>query len=243
MTTATTRIWTFATVIVIILVIALGWFLGISPKLADAARFDAERRSVIAQNDLARATLAQLQADFERIDDLLLDLEDLRAAFPTEAAYDDAVEELLTQSVQAGLTVQDLSLGEPSPTVATVIDEDVETVEPEVDGDGLLPTGTLLRVPVSVTVNGSLPDILSFIDAMQRAARFAIVSTGDFSVTLQDGPRMTISMVMYVVSGEDLLDVDPEPAPEPEPEPSESPTPEATDPAGTEPSAEPTPSP
>lgn len=242
MTTASTRIWTFATVIVIIIVIALGWFLGISPKLADAARFDADRRSVVAQNDLARATLAQLQADFEQLDELLLELEELRAEFPTDAAYDDAVEELLRELIAAGLTLQNVALNEPAPTTPLVLDEGVEPPAPEVDGEGLLPAGSLLRVSVSVTVNGTLPAILTYIEALQQSARFAIISTGDFT-SAETGGAMTFSMIMYVVSGEDLLDVEPEVEPEPAPEPTETPTPEATEPGEVEPSPEPTPSP
>ena len=243
MTTASTRIWTFATAIVIIIVIALGWFLGISPKLADAARFDADRSGVVAQNDVARATLAALQADFDRIDELLLELEELRAEFPTDAAYDDAVEELLTELLSAGLTLGNIAINEPAPTTAAVLEEGVAPPAPEVDGEGVLPQGSLLRVSVSVTVNGQLPQILSYIDALQKSARFAIVSTGDYSGDIDGAGAMTFSMIIYAVSGEDLLDVQPEPEPEPEPEPSESPTPEATDSTGTEPSATPTPSP
>ncbi len=241
MTTASTRIWTFATVIVIVIVIALGWFLGISPKLADAARFDAERSSVQAQNDLARVTLAQLQADFERLDELLLELESLRAEFPTDAAYDDAVEELLTELLSAELTLQNVAINEPAPTTADVLQDGDAPPPSEADGDGVLPTGSLLRVSVSVTVLGPLSAILSYIETLQESPRFAIVSTGDFSRDVDGGGEMTFSMIVYAVSGEDLLAVPP--APEPEPEPSESPTPEATDPAATDPTPTPTPSP
>lgn len=240
MTTASTRIWTFATVIVIILIVALGWFLGISPRLADAARFTTDRINVQAQNDLARATIAQLQGDFERLDELLLELEAVRAEFPTDAAYDDVVEELLTELLPADLGLKNLAVDEPSPTSAAVLAEGEEPPPSEVDGAGVLPAGSLLRVPVTVTVSGELPAILEYIQTLQESARFSIVSTGTFAIETT-GPEMSISLIMYVVSGEDLLDVQPEP--EPEPEPSESPTPEATDPAGTEPSAEPTPSP
>jgi len=57
MNTAATRIWTFATVIAIILIVALGWFLGASPLLTQAASANAERLAVEAQNAQARATL------------------------------------------------------------------------------------------------------------------------------------------------------------------------------------------
>lgn len=245
MTTAATRIWTFATVLITIVVVALGWFLGISPRLADAARFEAERQSVQAQNDLARAVIAQLEADFENLDELLLELGSLREEFPTDAQYDDAIEELLTSLLSAGLGLQSISINEPSPTTAIVLEEDAPPPPSEIDGDGVLPAGSLLRVPVSVTVTGPLSSALAYIEALQLSPRFSIVYSGDYAIIADGSGTVTFSMIMYVVSGDDLVNVQPEPEPEPEPEPSATPSPGATEPApeSTEPAPTPTPTP
>lgn len=229
MTTASTRIWTFGAVFLMIIVVALGWFLGISPKLADAARFEAERRNVLAQNDLARATIAQLEADFEQIDELRADLALLRDEFPTDAEYDTAIEELLNSLLAQGLTLQNIAISEPAPTTSLVLEEGVEPPAPEVDGTGILPAGSLLRITVTVTVNGPLPAVFAFIEALQLSPRFSIVPSGDFSGgAAASGSASTFSLIMYAVSGEDLLAGDPveEPVaePSPEPEPSETST-------------------
>lgn len=239
MTTAATRIWTFATVLIMIAVVALGWFLGISPRLADAARFEAERRSVEAQNDVTRAVIAQLQADFENLDELLIELEGLREEFPTAAQYDDAVEELLTRLLSAGLGLQNIAINEPAPTTPLVIDPDAEVPPPEIDGEGILPAGSLLGVPVTVTVTGPLSSILEYIDALQKSPRFSIVTRGDYAVIDGDSGTISFSMVMYVVSGDDLVNSSPEPEPEPEPEP--TPTPVPTDSGSPTPTPTPTP--
>lgn len=243
MTTASTRIWTFATVLIMIIVVALGWFLGISPKLADAARFDAERRSVQAQNDIARATIAQLQSDFEQLDELLLELTDLRAEFPTQAEYDDAVQELVRELLAEDLTLMNVAINEPAPTTAEALEEGVEPPAPEVDGSGLLPAGSLLRISATVTVEGDLPSVLAFIEALQLSPRFSIIAAGEFSEgASEDGGSMTISMILYAVSGEDLVDVPPVVEPEPEPEPTDTATPAPVDPSATPtPTPEPTP--
>lgn len=247
MTTASTRIWTFATVLIMIAVVALGWFLGISPRLADAARFEAERQSVQAQNDLARAVIAQLQADFENLDELLLELATLREEFPTDAQYDVAVEELLTSLLTAGLGLQNIAINEPAPTTPEVLEPDAPPPPTEIDGEGILPAGSLLRVPVNVTVTGPLSSILAYIQALQESPRFSVVAQGDYAAVAGDAGTITFSMVMYVVSGDDLVNVLPEvdPETEPEPEPSATPTPGATEPApeSTEPAPTPTPTP
>lgn len=244
MNSAATRIWTFATVLIMILVVALGWFLGISPKLAEAARYDSERLAVQGQNELARATIAQLQADFEQIDDLKEQLSVLRDQFPTQAAYDDAVEQFVTGVLAQGLILQNLAINEPSPSTAEVLDPDAPSPEPEIDGDGVLPSGSLLLVSVSVTVQGSLSSTLAFVDALQTSERFGVVPTFTYSAEGGGGiGETTITLNIYVISGEDLVDVEPvEPAPT-EPEPTATPTPAATDPAATPSPEAPTPSP
>jgi len=244
MSTASIRIWTFATIFVMIIVVALGWFLGASPKLADAARFDSERRSVEAQNEVARATIAALQADFEQIDELREELDLLRDEFPTDAQYDSAIEELLTGLLSRGLTLQNIAINEPAPTTAATLEEGVEPPAPEVDGDGILPTGSLLRITVSVTVAGPLTSVLAYIDALQQSPRFSIIPGGDFSDGASaTGGATTFQLIMYAVTGDDLPEFEPtEPEPEPSatPEPTDSASPGAVDPSAT-PSPAPTP--
>lgn len=244
MNSPSTRIWTFASVLIMILVVALGWFLGISPKLAEAARYDSERLAVQGQNELARATIAQLEADFERLDELKEDLAVLRAAFPTQAEYDSAIEEFVTGLVAGGLILQNLAINEPSPSAAEVLDPGAAPPEPEIDGDGVLPSGSLLLVSVSVTVQGPLSSTLAFIDALQNSDRFAVLPTFVYNADAAGGlGETTITLNIYVISGEDLVDVAPaEPAPA-EPEPTPTPTPGATDPAATPTPGAPTPSP
>lgn len=244
MNSASMRVWSFATVLVIIIVVAFGWFLGISPKLAEAAQYDSERLTVQGQNEVTRAVIAQLEADFERIDDLRDELAQLRSEFPTQAEYDDAVEEFITTIVAEGVVLQNLQINEPSPGTAAVLGPDESAPEPEIDGDGLLPVGSLLLVSTSITVFGPLDATLSFIDQLQQSPRFGIVPTWTFAAGGGGGAgETTITLNIYVVSGEDLVDVEPTEPVEPAPEPSAEPTPESTDPAATEPESSPSPVP
>lgn len=244
MKSAAMRIWTFATIFIMIIVVALGWFLGASPKLADAARFDTERRSVQAQNDLARATIEQLQADFENIDELREELGALRNEFPTDAEFDAAIEELLTGLLSRGLSLQNIAINEPAPTSAATLEEGVEAPEPEIDGDGVLPAGSLLRITVSVTVNGPLSAVLAYIDDLQRSTRFSIIPTASFGDAAgESGGATTFTMIMYAVSGDDLTAIEPtEPEPAPEPSPTPAPS-DSASPGTVDPSATPTPIP
>lgn len=240
MNSASMRLWTFATVIVMIVVVALGWFLGAAPRLSEAARFESERVAVQGQNDIARALIAQLEQDSERVGELRDQLAVLRAAFPTQVEYDLAVEEFITSLVTQGLTLQNLSITEPSPSSAQVLASDEVAPEPEIDGAGVLPSGSLLLVSTSVTVEGPLSATLAFIDALQRSPRFAVIPTVAYSADGAEGlGGTTITVNIYVISGEDLVDAEatltePEPTPTPTPTaPTATPTPGAPTPSST----------
>lgn len=241
MTTAFTRIWTFAAVILMIIVVALGWFLGVSPKLTEASRFESERLTVMAQNELARVTIAQLETDFALIDELRDELRELRAGFPTAANYDEIIESYLRGMLTEGVALEHVDINEPAPTSTEAVAED-EQPATEVDGSGEMPTGSLLRVTSSITVGGTVDQILAYIDRLQLSPRFLVIASGDYTQGANAALRaMRFTVIMYVVTGDELPEVDPA-EPEVDPEPTESPTPEPTDPSAS-PSPSPSPSP
>jgi hypothetical protein len=193
MNTASTRVWTFATIIVIIVVVALGWFLGAAPKLAEAARYDSERAAVLAQNQLSRTTLAQIESDFERLDEFQQELGELQAEFPELPEYADAVERFLTQLVGEGLDLQSIVIAEPVAADPTILP----------DQFGQLPPGTLVQLDVTATVLGDLTRALAYIDALQDSERFTIVPAFQYSGgRVVDSQSTTITIALYMIAGD-----------------------------------------
>ncbi len=193
MNSASTRIWTFATVIVIIMVAALGWFLGAAPKLAEAQRYDTEREAVQAQNELSRTTLAQIEADFERLAEFEQELAELQAEFPELPEYADAVETFLRELVGEGLTLESLVVDEPVAADPTLVP----------DQFGQVPPGTLLQFEAVATVLGELPPTLAYIDALQNSGRFTIVPDFIFSEGSEPDARSTsITITLYMIAGD-----------------------------------------
>src|SRR5690606_22632990 len=76
------RLWTVGAVALIAAILALGWFLGIAPLLAQKAAADAERANVEAQTALQQAQLQIMKTDFENLDEILADLEPLTTSIP-----------------------------------------------------------------------------------------------------------------------------------------------------------------
>lgn len=191
MTTASTRIWTFATVVIVIVVVALGWFLGAAPKLAEASRLDAERASIELQNEATRITNAQLEQDFSSISRLRTEIDELRERFPFTVEYDNAIEELL-----AGIVGESLSLN--SVVVAAPVPDSPDTI---IDENGQVAAGTLLRVPITINVGGDFFQALALIDRLQLSERFGIVVTADYVDGRDEAERATvINLVLFVVS-------------------------------------------
>jgi len=190
---ASTRVWTFATVITIIALLALGWLLGVSPKLAEMTRYDTERAAVVLQNQLSRTTLAQIEADFERLDEFEQQLAELQAEFPELPEYPVAVDTFLRSLVSEGLTLENLVIAEPSAADPTVVP----------DQFGQVPPGTLLRLDVVATVKGDLSPALAYIDALQTSDRFTIVPSFIFSEgQIADERRTAITITLYMIAGD-----------------------------------------
>ena len=221
MTTTATRIWTFATVIVVIVVVALGWFLGVSPQLSSAAQAETDRQAVVAQNVALQATTDALAADFAAIGDLRDQLAEVQAEFPAYAAYDDFSEFLLGALGSAGVTLGSVQVAFSVPTSVDVVPDEA----------GQVAAGTLLRVPVSITVDGEFANALLFIQALQLSDRFTFVNVAAFTGGSTGAPSTVVSVVYYVVSEAPVVVDDPlaggveveptEPEPTPTPAPSD----------------------
>ncbi|HEX7834045.1 MAG TPA: hypothetical protein VF479_01095, partial [Pseudolysinimonas sp.] len=78
--------------IVIVAVLALGFFLGVSPLLDKAAASDTERQTVEAENSAQLAVLAQMKDQYAQLDELNAQLEELQLSVPARAQVEDFID-------------------------------------------------------------------------------------------------------------------------------------------------------
>lgn len=207
------RVWTLGTVIVMIVIIALGWFLGIAPKLAEAAVANSERVAVEAQNTLIEVAIQELEQTQSRLTELRQELDDLADGFPPSAEYANAIQQYLASLASTGVVLDNLAIQEPTIADSELLIEEGQQV----------PTGTLLAIPVQLSVFGDLAAVLSYADALQQSSRFVVISSMTYTGSVEVESRaLSISMTMYVITGEPRTVSAPAPAPEPEPEPTET---------------------
>jgi cell division septation protein DedD len=112
MNAGSNRVWIIATALVAVGVIALGWFLGISPQLARASAADAERASVTTQNQVHEVELQSLKKEFANIDDLRDELDELKLALPETDQMADFISQVSALEAELGVVVTSFSVGE-----------------------------------------------------------------------------------------------------------------------------------
>lgn len=237
------RLWVFGSVILIAATAVLGWLLGISPKLIEASAADANRVVVETQNSASEGQVAALKKQFDNIGQLKNDLASLRSAVPNAAeipafvAQLDAIAEQ-HQVTLAAMVVSDAQLYVPVPVVApgaagaapvggaapaptpaptptAPTAAEVAAAAAPVPGKAITATN-FVSVPISVSVTGSYPDILDFIEGLQKGTRLVMVtkfataaadspsgatsaSTGTAAPATSDTVTTTISALIYVL--------------------------------------------
>jgi Tfp pilus assembly protein PilO len=197
------RYWIFGTAVIVIAVAALGWFLGIQPRLAEAAAADTQRAGVAAQNAAYEVTLADLRTRYEDIDDLRADVAELREAVPAQADYSGFVAELNTIATQAGVGIAHLTVSEASwyASAAPTAPADAPPAEPT---DGATPTpsptdaatappadpvgvpvplstqfvngSNFVAIPVQIELSGDPAGFMNFVSALQLHPRLFLVT-------------------------------------------------------------------
>jgi Tfp pilus assembly protein PilO len=225
------RYWVVGTVVLVGAVAALGWFAGIQPALQAATATDAARVDVEAQNALYEAQLVQLREDYEHIDILRAEVQELRAVIPDHADYAGFVAELNALAGTTATTVTNVVIGDatwytaaptdaaPPPTTEPTPTADAAASDAAAADAGAAAaasddgTAQVLPLPgADGSVNGSnfiaIPvqlqvtgDYLSFIRALQANPRLFLV-TGFSAV--KDAPT-SVSGLLYVLLGDPIV--------------------------------------
>lgn len=236
----TNRIFALVTVVIVAAVLVLGWILGVSPLLAQAAAADEQRTAVEQTNQVETAKLTQMKEQYDRLDEIEVELAKLRVSMPAESDTDFTYRLLSLIQASTGATVNSIQTGEALPYgVATGAEVAVEPSE--------TPTGTpsgLYTIPVTITFD-KVPgyQVMAYASEMQNGPRLFLVT----SITGDGEDSSTIEAYMFVMHDPNAPrgaaelaysgvlptpkaagKVEPEPVPEPTPTPGETGTPTPT---------------
>lgn len=113
-----TKIWMLAGAIVMVGVLAMGWFVGVQPQLTSIADTDSQTESIRAQNQATEIANAKLKGDYENIDEFRAELEKLRGSIPADAAMPTFLTQIDALASSTGTVIAGITVDEPQPYTA-----------------------------------------------------------------------------------------------------------------------------
>ncbi|WP_029145168.1 type 4a pilus biogenesis protein PilO [Microbacterium luticocti] len=167
-------------------ILAGGWFLGVQPQLDRISTADAQTASIRQLNDVQQIKNAALRKESEHLDHDKAQLASLQQEIPT------------SRSQQALINQFDAAAGAAKVTIRTLAFADASTFAPPQQVNAPVPTGgTLVAVPLTMTVDGSRSALESFVANLQRSRR--IVTIADSHYTGPADASLTLSGTTWVL--------------------------------------------
>ncbi len=190
-----TQIWGLITFVVVVGVLAAGWFLGVSPQLQAQAQAESQRKAALATNDGIRATIRDLESKKDDLPRYTARDEELQKAIPggmESAAFITGLNDLAAAS---NVTIDQISINEItpySPPGAGEGDDLTPVTDSRINGDNFF------LVPVSISVSGGWNEVLAFTHGVQTNGRLVLITKVS---TTGDGTTFTTSLdgAMYVL--------------------------------------------
>lgn len=231
------RLMMFAALGTAVVVLVLGFLVGVQPQLSAASDAREQQVAVEAQNETLGAAIAQLRVENEGLPALEAQLATLQAALPATAAVPAFIDEVGDLADGADVTVTDMTMGDAqayAPPVATetpveTVDSDGAAVAPTTDPaadaagsgapavvtDPAVTADNFSSVPVTITVEGSYESALRFLGALRDGDRLfalsAFSSDGETSGSSDDDSAP--SMPRWTVTGSVFVLLDASSAP------------------------------
>jgi Tfp pilus assembly protein PilO len=227
------RILSLGSILAMLIIPVIGWFLVAQPQLAAAGEADAQRAAIAEQITATTAVVAQLKTDSEQLPDLMADLDELRGSIPADidpSGYIDGLGALadLTGVSIVGLTVSDPQAYSPAkpevdPDLVVVPEDGAE----EGAGDGeaapvvpvddpafvtnpLITAENFVAIPVSIEISGKYSALLNFVKGLQSRDRLFLVAT--LSTARENGSsNMTAAIGGFIYAIPTGIEGDPRP--------------------------------
>lgn len=223
------RLWVIGAVLVMVLIVVGGWFLGVQPQLDQAAAATIQRSSIESTNTVNEAMLKKLEADNADIATLRDKLAELSASVPGDPqlpAFYDEVNAIAAANgvVVAGFRTSDAVPYEPvKPPVVAAVPAAGSTATPTptataaatptpaaTPSAGMPPVTSPLitptsfaAVPIQLSLTGDSTNILAMVHGLQNARRLFLVNGLTTSVppvgSTIAGVQATVSGLVYVV--------------------------------------------
>lgn len=183
-------------VIGMVVVAVGGFFLGVQPQLARAAADDTQQSTVEQENALKLVELARLRKQAKSLPEMQAELGRLEASVPSATKMSAFYDEIGQAASAAGVTVSAITTsdavaytppvsepttpsatGTPTPTPTPEPVASAPSSAPPVATDASITASNFSVVPVTVSVDGSFDQALSFVGRAQALQRLYLVNS------------------------------------------------------------------
>lgn len=188
------RIISLASILVMLLIPVIGWFLVAQPQLAAASTADQQRVAMEAQIAASSAIVAQLKEDSAHLPELNDDLDELRTSIPAGVDPSGYIDGLDALARLHHVSITSLTVADPTAYTAAV---DPNAVAPSEDDEAgeegssapppvanpaivtspLIDSTNFVAIPVTIEIAGEWGAVLNFVDGLQSTDRLFLVTT------------------------------------------------------------------
>jgi hypothetical protein len=242
------KIWMIGGALIALVVMALGWFALAAPKLDQAGAADAARAEIEARNVVERAILEEMKQQYEGLDQLLEDLEELQLSVPGTRDLEGFYDEIAAAANLAGVVLNGVTVEPALPYAAAVAEGGgTEPTAPATDGGAaeesagsvvasrngaggitapMVPSpglqSNLYVLPISLKITADLNQASTFLALLQRTDQGRLILFNGASMTFGSTLSGELTGFIFIVHDASAGAV----GALPEPEPEETPVPE-----------------
>jgi Tfp pilus assembly protein PilO len=206
------RIISLLSILVMVLIPVIGWFLVAQPQLAAAAAADQQRADLEAQVQVSSAVVTQLKADSAKLPELNDDLNELRTSIPANVDSSGYIDGLDALARVSGVVITGLTVEQPvvyTPAVSTAVppspsadseegDDPPAAADPAIVTSPLITSENFVAIPVTIEVAGGWAPVLDFVDGLQSSPRLFLVTGLSTTATEGNPTELTGKITGYI---------------------------------------------
>lgn len=195
-----TQVWGLITVVVVIALVAGGYFLGIAPFLDQQAKAEVARKAALAENQVLESEILQLEQASKNLGDYQDLAADYEKLIPETVDSQRFIRSLDSLAAANGVTITKIAIDRFLPYEAPPIEEGVEYSEkaPPPFADSRITDKNFVIVPISVSVDGGWAESLNFVHQLQFSDRLVLLTSIEQS--MKDAVYTTdVTAYMYVL--------------------------------------------
>jgi Tfp pilus assembly protein PilO len=217
------RLWVAGTLVAIVAVALVGWFLGISPIVAQTNNANVQRTSLETLNGTSEARVAELKEEFAGISSIEAKLTGLQESVPMTADLPVFLREVNSLTSSNDVTLGTVSIGDaqsyvapvsatetstdsasgstatasPSPSPSATASTD-STSSTTATATATGPGARLVQIPISITVTGTYAKVMAFTGGVQNGDRLYFVNSVNVVQATSDSDDFTATIAGFI---------------------------------------------